>query len=585
MGGWRGRVCAMDIRVKRTWGALVAAGLVMGAAGMVAPGMVAAQDLQRDASKAVEIKVDLARKVGRYEPIYRWFGYDEANYTTAANGRKLLGELHAMSPVPVYIRAHHLLTSGDGTPELKWSSTGVYSEDAQGRPVYQWKILDGIFDAYRAAGVKPMVELGFMPKDLAAVLSGKPDQPYQMHFPGDVLGGASNNPPKDYAKWEALVQAVVAHLVDRYGKDEVLTWYFEVWNEPDISYWHGTAEEYYRLYDASVAGVRAALPGARVGGPATTGPGGGEKSNSYKMLLGFLELVRETKQPLDFISFHAKGSPKIVNGEATMGISHELRDVDEGFQLIASFPEFRHLPVILSEADPEGCAACSAKMNPANAYRNGTLYPAYTAAAYARMFQMADEHGINLIGMLTWAFEFEGRDTFEGFRSLATNGIDKPVLNFFRMVAKMSGERVEVESMGAVPLDVIRDMGVRGAPDVDALATVNGRKAMVMVWNYQDTVSQDFGVASRVVVSGMPASVKQVKVREWRIDETHSNAYTVWKAMGSPAHPDAEQTAKLQAAGQLQEVGNVKSVVVADDAVRLEGTLPGESVSLYEVSW
>ena len=117
----------------------------------------AAQDSSVNASKAVEIKVDLQKKVGRYEPIYRWFGYDESNYTTAPNGRKLLGELHAMSPVPVYIRAHHLLTSGDGTPELKWSSTGVYSEDAQGRPVYEWKILDGIFDAYKAAGVQHVV--------------------------------------------------------------------------------------------------------------------------------------------------------------------------------------------------------------------------------------------------------------------------------------------------------------------------------------------------------------------------------------------------------------------------------------------
>ena len=550
---------------------------------------MAAQDSAPDTAKAVEIKVDLAKKVGRYEPIYRWFGFDESNYATAPNGRKLLGELHAMSPVPVYIRSHHLLTSGDGTPELKWSSTGVYSEDAQGRPVYNWKILDGIFDSYKAAGVKPMVELGFMPKDLAAKLPNKPDQPYQMHFPGDVLGGASNNPPKDYAKWQGLAQAVVAHLVERYGKSEVLTWYFEVWNEPDISYWHGTPEEYYRLYDAAAAGVKAALPGARVGGPATTGPGGkardGGPDGGFKLLKGFLEHVRDTKQPLDFISFHAKGSPRIVNGEVTMGINHELRDVDAGFELIASFPEFRKLPVILSEADPEGCAACSEKMNPANAYRNGTLYPAYTAAAYARIFQLAAKHDINLISMLSWAFEFEGRDTCEGFRSLATNGIDKPVLNFFRVAAKMSGERVQVESTGAVPMDVIREKGVRGAPDVDALATVNGRKAMVMVWNYQDTIAQDPAVAASVVVQGVPASVKQVRVREWRIDDSHSNAYTVWQAMGSPAHATAEQTEKLQAAGQLQEVGAAKTVAAANGEVRLEQTLQGESVSLYEVSW
>jgi len=241
--------------------------------------------------------------------------------------------------------------------------------------------------------------------------------------------------------------------------------------------------------------------------------------------------------------------------------------------------------VILSEADPEGCAACSAKMNPANAYRNGTLYPAYTAAVYARLFQLADIRQTNLIGMLSWAFEFEGRNTFEGFRSLATNGIDKPVLNFFRMAAKMSGERVDVESTGAVPMDVIQDAGVRGAPDVDGLATRDGRKAMVMVWNYEDTVSLDSDAVTRVVVKGLPAGVKQVKVREWRIDETHSNAYTAWKQMGSPAQLTAEEAIKLQAAGQLQELGAEKSVAVTEGGVKLEQTLPAESVSLYALSW
>jgi xylan 1,4-beta-xylosidase len=224
-------------------------------------------------------------------------------------------------------------------------------------------------------------------------------------------------------------------------------------------------------------------------------------------------------------------------------------------------------------------------MNPANAYRNGTLYPAYTAASYARIFQLAKEHDINLIAMLSWAFEFEGRDTFEGFRSLATNGIDKPVLNFFRMAAKMSGERVDVESTGAVPLDVIRETGARGAPDVDGLATLDRRNAMVMVWNYQDTVRQDPATAARVMLQGLPASVKQVQVREWRIDDTHSNAYTAWKQMGSPAQLTVEEAAKLQAAGQLQEGSAPRTVAAAKGEVRLEQTLPGESVSLYEVSW
>src|ERR1700761_2514852 len=258
----------------------------------------------------VAVHVDLAKNVGTYKPIYAWFGYDESNYTTMQHGRELLTELHDLAPVPVYIRAHHLFTSGDGKPELKWSSTNVYSEDASGKPVYDFKILDGIFDAYKAAGVRPMVELGFMPKDLAADLPNR-HEPYQVHYPQSTVSGKSNNPPKDYKKWQELVRVLTAHLVERYGREEVLRWYFEVWNEPDIDYWHASPEEYWKLYDYAVAGVRQALPEAKVGGPASTGPGH-EKAAVF--LDNFLKHVENGKSaanggaiPMDFISFHVKG--------------------------------------------------------------------------------------------------------------------------------------------------------------------------------------------------------------------------------------------------------------------------------------
>ena len=218
----------------------------------------------------VDIHVDLTKRVGAYTPIYSWFGYDESNYTTMKYGKQLLRELHDLSPVPVHIRAHHLLTSGDGVPELKWSSSNVFSLDAGGKAVYDFTITDQTFDEYRNAGVRPMVELGFMPRDLAATVPGV--SAYQVHFPANTTSGASNNPPKDYALWGELVRRYTEHLVERYGKQEVSTWYFEVWNEPDISYWHGTPAEYFKLYDYAVAGVRAALPNAIVGGPASTGP-------------------------------------------------------------------------------------------------------------------------------------------------------------------------------------------------------------------------------------------------------------------------------------------------------------------------
>ena len=539
--------------------------------------------------KPVQIEVDLNARSGPFPPIYAWFGYDEANYTTLPHGRELLRELHDLSPAPVYIRAHNLLTSGSGKPSLKVSSTNIYSEDASGHPHYNFKIIDGIFDAWRAAGVRPLVELGFMPRDLAARLPNRPGQPYQVYFPKSTISGASNNPPKSYARWEELVRVLTAHLVQRYGRAEVLQWYFEVWNEPDIPYWHSTPQNYFKLYDYTVAGVRAALPGARVGGPATTGPGSGK---AYQFLREFLQHVAAGHSeatggsiPLDFISFHAKGYPTFHNGEVTMGLNHELNDVNRGLSLVASLPRFRHLPVILSEADPEGCAACSSKTNPANGYRNGTLYPAYTAAAFKAILDLRKRDKVDVIGMLSWSFEFENTDYFDGFRSLATNGIDKPILNLFRMLGMMSGDRVRTSSSGEVPLDTLVHTGVRQSADVDALATHGTHSAEVLVWNYHDVNAPQPPAPASITVRGIPAGVHRVLLSYFRIDHTHSNAYTVWQAMGSPQPPDAKQYARLKAAGQLELLTSPKWLAVHDGKVEITTSLPHESVSLLRLHW
>lgn len=547
--------------------------IVWAALALLACGAAAAQD----AMKPATVTVDIAHAVGPYKPIYSWFGYDEANFTTMRDGRKLLRELRDLSPVPVHIRAHHLLTSGDGTAELKWSSTNVYTEDANGKPVYDFRILDSIFDEYKAAGVVPMVELGFMPRDLT---SGKED--YQVHYPGRTTSGSVQAPPKDFAKWQELVRVVTQHLASRYGRDTVKQWYFEVWNEPDIDYWHGTPQQYFELYDRAVAGVRAALPGARVGGPATTGPG---RASAYKFLDAFLAHVAQSKVPLDFISFHAKGQPVIDGAQVVMGLAKELNDADKGFEIVARYPQFKKLPIILSEADPEGCAACSMKVNPANAYRNGTLYPAYTAAAYKRLFELADRRGVNLVSMLSWSFEFENKDYFEGFRSLSTNGIDKPVLNFFRMAGLMHGARVAATSSGALTPDAIIADGVRGAPDLDALATAGGREAAVMLWNYHDAEKPAPATPVAVTLTGLPKGATRVRLIHYRIDNAHSNAYTAWKAMGSPQNPSASQIAELQAKAGLQLLESPRWLIARDGAVHLDLDMPRQSVSLLQVSW
>jgi len=541
------------------------------------------------AEDAVTIRVNAAEAVDHFRPILSYFGYDEPNYTYMPNGRKLIAELAGSAYVPVYIRTHFLLATGDGTPALKWGSTNAYTEDASGQPVYDWTITDRIFDTYLRAGARPFVEIGFMPE----ALSSKPAPYHPVWAPGagfDRYYTGWSYPPKDYAKWAGLVHRWVLHCVEKYGRAEVESWYWEVWNEPDISYWHGSPEDYDKLYDYTADAVNRALPGAKVGGPASTGPAAPRAANFLRQFLehcsnGRNHVTGETGAPLDFISYHAKGRPSVVEGHVRMGIAKNLEDVQRGFEIVSAFPKFRSLPVILSESDPEGCAACSARLYPQNAYRNGPLYPAYTAVMLKNILELAGRARANIEGMLTWAFEFENQPYFDGLRTLATNGIDKPVLNLFRMAGLMRGERVRVDSSGSVPLNTILSNGVFGSPDIDALAARNGQEISVLAWNYHDDDVPAPDARVQLRIAGIPGTAARVLVRHYRIDRNHSNACTLWQRLGSPQEPTPEQYAALEGAGQLQQLESPRWIESRGGEADLDFTLPREGVSLVQVVW
>jgi xylan 1,4-beta-xylosidase len=525
----------------------------------------------------VAIHVHAATVLEPLKPIWRFFGADEPNYATMPNGKKLIGELGAMRPDDVFFRAHNLLTSGDGTPALKWGSTGVYTEDADGKPVYNWTILDGIFDTYRANHVRPYVEIGFMPE----ALSIKPE-PYQHHWSPEarynqIFTGWAY-PPKDYDKWGELVYQWAKHAVAKYGKAEVEHWYWEVWNEANIGYWKGTPAEFYHLHDVAVAAVRRALPTARVGGMDSAG--GGEPLRHFleHCAHGTNYATGTVGTPVDFVSFHAKGAiPIYTNGIVRMGISAELRTMDSSFRIIASFPEFKDKPIVIGECDPDGCAACQGEQF---GYRNNSVYASYTAACFARAYDLAKKNGVNLEGALTWAFEFENQPPFAGFRAVATDGIDLPVLNVFRMFSKMPEQRVAVESDGAAALDDIVKTGVREKPDVSALAASGKGKLCVMVWHYHDDDVAGPDAAVDLTLDGLPQNLRQTRVQHFRIDTDHSNAFTVWKKMNSPLKPTAEQFAQLEKAGQLAELEAPKNVPVEKGEIHFHMVLPRQAVSL-----
>jgi xylan 1,4-beta-xylosidase len=529
----------------------------------------------------VTIQVHADRPVGAGKPIWRFFGADEPNYATLRDGRKLLGELGALKPNEVYFRSHNLLTSGDGTPALKWGSTGAYTEDPHGNPVYNWTILDQIFDTYREHGVRPYVEIGFMPE----ALSTHP-QPYQHHW-----GSKTNNnlftgwayPPKDYAKWSELVFQWAKHDVERYGRAEVTNWYWETWNEANIGYWQGTPQEFFQLHDDAVDAVRRALPEAKVGGPDSAG-GGTEFLREFPehCLHGTNLVTGKTGTPLDFVSFHAKGSPAFTNDHVRMGVANQLRDINSAFDIIASFPELKNTPIIIGESDPDSCAACQSEQF---GYRNRPVYASYTAECIAREFELADQYGVNLEGALTWAFEFEDQPPFAGFRALASDGIDLPVFNVFRMFRQMDGQRLATESDHAGSLDSTLKGGVRDQPDVSALASLESNRLCIMVWHYHDDDTPGPAADIKLMLDGLPTGIVKAQLRHFRVDADHSDAFTVWQQMGSPLTLSPKQFTELVKAGQLTELEPSKKIRFRNGQTVLRVHLPREAVSLLVLEW
>ena len=532
--------------------------------------------------ESVTLKVDLSIKTGPMNPAWAWFGYDEPNYTYMKDGKKLLSEISTLSLVPVHVRTHNLLTTGDGSASLKWGSTNAYTEDKNGNPVYDWTITDKILDTYIERGMKPLVELGFMPE----ALSTNPN-PYRHNWPKTFATGWAY-PPKDYDKWADLVFNLTKHCITRYGQKEVESWYWEVWNEPNIDYWKGSMQDYFKLYDYAAWAVKKACPATTIGGPHTTSPRDDKAANWLKSFIDHCMNGKNYKtgkigSPLDYIGFHAKGSPKIVDGHVQMNINYQLKDVSRGFEIVSSIPKAKNLPIIIGESDPEGCAACSMVQTPSNSYRNGTLYPSYEAAIFARKYALADYFKVNFKGAVTWAFEYEDQPWFNGYRDLATNGIDKPVLNIFRMFGMMSGTRVAV-SGGIYDLNMMRDTGVKGvAPDINALASVDKNCVSVMVWNYSDNDLPANASPIRVNVSGLTAS--RVLVHQYRIDNENSDSYEVWKKMGSPQNPTPEQYKILEEAGALKMFNSPSWENVKNGLMELSLNLPRQGVSLFQLTW
>jgi xylan 1,4-beta-xylosidase len=528
----------------------------------------------------VTIAVDATGAGTPLERVWPNYGYDECNNTTTAEDKDLLSTVATANNAPVHIRTHFLLNTGDGTPSLKWGSTNAYTQDTAGNPVYSWTILDGIMDAITGAGAFPEVEIAFMPQALTSAPAGtsyKNSGTYN-------LDSASFYPPTDYTKWRALIDAWARHTQSRYPNAES-TWLWELWNEPNIGYWNGNAADYAKLYDYTEAALHGVFPNALLGGPEVAGPGTFLTQFLQHCATGTNAVSGRTGTRLDLVTFHAKGGTALAgtDNHVEMDMGNQLRQHRDAFTTIAGMAQFKSTPIIIGEADPDGCAACPVSMNAADAYRNSPAYGAYEVSMMKRTLELEARLGVNVRGLLTWAFTFPGTPYFAGYRALATNGIHLPVLNDFKLLGQLSGMRMPVTSSGARTLDDVLANGVRGTADVDAMATRDGMQVQVLAWNYHDDLVTVAATPVHMTVQ-LPAGFgANAIVSHLRVDDSHGDAYTVWVSQGSPAAPSATQRAALVAAMQPAALQPQATVAATGGTLALDFTLPRFGVSLVTI--
>lgn len=528
--------------------------------------------MTQDTVAAVRIAVDAARPLGPLPHIWRSIGYDEINWTYTPTGKSIYAKI-ATLPDTYYVRNHNTFTTGSCLSYPAWGSTNVYREDKDGNPVYNWSTIDRVYDVITEAGCLPLVEFGFMPKALsAAVGDTRPGAPTHGSYFYDL---ASRYPPKDFWRWQDLVYAFVSHCLDRYGA-RVREWRFELWNEPDLQdYWHSDLETFCRLYDHTAAAVKAVDPQIKVGGPTV--------ARYADFLDGFLTHCADGPNavtggrgaPLDFISCHLKGTTwPHPETWVQPSLARMLSNLEDYIAAIKRHPTLADREVYIDECDIDVGTIMGVHDNPCLEFRNTEYFASFLCRLSKQLLDVSAQAGINLAAFTSWTFYFEGKRAFEGNRVLCdVGGLEKPAFQAFRMLGQLGRER----------LPLTGPQGDRIARQVDGLASraADGSVAVVL-WNFDEDMRTEGAAAIELSVAGLP--FKQAQLSHFRVDGGHSNTHTVWRSLGSPDYPSAEQMAILRAHEGLELLAPVKTVDIIGGRYETSLTLPMHGVSLLTLT-
>ena len=537
----------------------------------------------------VKINVDAGKVTGELAHAWNYIGYDECNYTYTPEGQELLAKFGSIQEKPYYVRTHYILCTGNAHGAYKWGSSNVYIEDENGIPVYNFTIIDQIFGTILKHGLKPFVELAFMPQDL--VDPKYYDAGSETRRMTEYRNYGHACPPKDYQKWYDLIFALVSRMVDQYGAAEVQTWYWELWNEPNgLMYWRGTIAEFNKLYDYTAAAVKAACPQARVGGAAISGLG---RAKSNEFMDGFLrhvttetnEFTGEQGAPLDFVSYHIKGggyrADPLHRPVDPPSMTKLLGELQIGYDYICKYGLDR-LECVLSEADPDGWAAGGAWDNHVLNFRNTEYYASYVACAFDKIARFGQARHWD-VRPLTWAFMFVAERCFEGTRTFSTQGIDKAIFNLFKMYARMGTNQVELTSSGSREAQSFPGAKGKAAPaDIGGFAALDEDNSLQMlVYSHHDLMDDDGETPVEIAIDHLPGGDRPLTLKHYRIDANHSNAYAEWVRQGQPIYPKGGQYAAIKARDSLEMAEPPRQVTPLDGKISLATRLPAHAISLF----
>jgi xylan 1,4-beta-xylosidase len=428
------------------------------------------------------------------------FGSGRAILSLRDNYRTDLREVKQITDLR-YVRFHAIFQD----------ETGVYSEDAQGRPVYNFSYVDQIYDGLLANGVKPFVELSFMPNQLAAK-----NMPHPFWYHQNI------SPPKSWERWDGLIIAFGQHLVEHYGIDEVAQWYFEVWNEPNLDFWGGEPRQatYWELYDHTAAAIKKVNSRLRVGGPATA---------QAAWVDAFIRHCDEKQVPVDFVSTHVYANDTahdVFKTEENIPRDRMVcRAVDKVHGEIKA-SKMPNLPLIWSEFNAS--------------YKNE---PEVTDMVYmgpwlADMIRQCD----GLVDMMSyWTFSdvFEEQGVvktpfYGGFGLLAEDDIPKPAFNAFKLLHQLGNERIQLDS------------------DFALLTRRKDGTLVLAIWNYAPPEKAGEPKTFHLRFGNTKAKRALVSI----VDGTHGDVHPAYEKMGSPQYPTQSQIRELQHAAELGTPAN-----------------------------